>query len=342
MRRCKILLLTIVCAACLLSGMTACTPKNLEAHSWSNEWTSNINSHWRRCLDAGCNGRTDFIEHEWELTDTYVQPTCGKTGSGQYTCSVCKATLGNPTKPATIPATGAHTYKLETMDVDPTCGEEGYGSYVCEVCDNYELLPIPATGKHDFGGGYAVKEEGHYHMCLNDCGVNDEIQPHVKGEGIVIEPSGTADGIIEYRCTVCGYLMDADVITNPNVLHHFEVKFVKYSSEIIPETGDDGELYVTLSTSSNAAGGYRLDFTGYNADGDTVSVSNLRVYHYNEYTGVKTLLTLGNMGAESVGYFGYLEGRFYVGGRAEGASLLMESTSEGRETVSLKVHILTA
>lgn len=345
MRKCMIFFLTIICTACFVCGITACTPKNLEAHNWSNDWTSNINSHWRRCLDAGCNGRADYSEHEWELTDTYAEPTCGKTGSGQYTCSICKATLGNWVTPATIPATGKHSYKLDTVDVEPTCGEEGYGSYICEVCDDYDLLPIPATGKHDFGGGYVIKEEGHYHLCLNDCGITEEIQPHTKGDGKIIEPSGTADGRIEYRCTVCNYLMDTDIIVNTNVLHHFEVKFVKVGNSTdvaIPEMGEDGELYVTLRTSTNAAGGYNIELTGYTASGNKVSVPNADFYYFNEYTGAKTLLTLGNMGLESVGYFGYLNKQFFVGRASDGASLWIETTPKGRETISLKVHIQVA
>lgn len=349
MRKFLISLLMINCAVFCTLGIVACAPKGLEAHSWSNEWTSNINSHWHRCMDSGCNGRDEYNAHEWVLTDSYEAATCGDTGLGQYTCSVCKATLGNSVTPATIPATGEHNYKLYSVDVEPTCGGEGYGSYICEVCYDYAVLPIPATGEHDFSGKYAFSEEGHYHVCRHGCGVDDGIKPHVKGEGIRIEPTGMQDGRIEYRCTVCNYLMDSDVIINTNVLHHFEVRFVKVtnnSTVLIPEIGEDGELYVTLNKSSNANGGYYLEYTGYNIDGEEISLDGVAVklYHYDEFTGRTTQLTIGNMGQESVGHFGYLDtlNQFFVTGAAEGASLLIEFSPRGRDPVSLKVNILTA
>lgn len=341
MRKITMLFLIITCVACCVLALTACTPKGLEAHNWSSEWTSNINKHWRRCLDAGCNGKTDNEEHDWQLTTTYDNATCGELGFGQYTCSVCKATLGNEKTPATIPATGNHDYELDVVDMAPTCGEDGYGSYLCTVCYDYAVLTIPATGNHDYTGNYVATEQGHYHVCRNNCGVNEAIQPHVKGEGVTIPPSGTNDGRIEYRCTECNYLMDSEVIENPKALHHFEVKFVKGISgaEIIPQLGDDGELHVTLSVSYNASGGYQLEFVGYNANGDKVSVPSVTLYYYNEYTAKKTVLDLQHSGEESTGYLGYVNNMFYVSQPVEDSSLWMECTPQGRDTVTLKVHI---
>ena len=332
----------------LATVVTACTPEGLEAHNWSSKWSSNSKSHWHVCLDAGCNGRDSYGEHEWELTTVYVAATCGDTGLGQYTCSVCKATLGNETTPATIPATGEHSYKLEAVDVEPSCGDNGYGSYICEICYDYAVQLIPATGEHNFGGKYQSNEDGHYRICLNGCGATEETQSHKMGEGVRIEPSGTKDGRIEYRCETCNYLMNTDVIPNPNVLDHFEVKFVSNSNSsvvAIPEMDAEGELYVTLKTSSNAFGGYKLEFVGYNANGDTVTVSNngVKLYYYNEYTGEKTELRgIENSGEERVGFMGYISGMFYISRATTDTSLLIEITQSGRESVSLKVHIRTA
>lgn len=341
MRKFLTLFLIITCVVCCVLGMVACTPQGLEAHKWSSEWTSNVNKHWRRCLDTGCNGRTDYEEHDWVLTATYEQATCGEVGFGQYTCSVCKATLGNENTPATIPATGNHDYELETVDVEPTCGEEGYGAYVCKVCYDYAVLPIAATGDHDYTGNYEANEQGHYHKCRNNCGVNEAIQPHTKGEGVRIEPTGTKDGRVEYRCTECNYLMEYQVIENPNVLHHFEVKFIKNGANTvtIPQLGDDGELHVTLSASANAANGYTLEYVGYTAGGNTTTVSNVTLYHYDEYTAKKSILDLSHSGGESTGYLGYVNNWFYVSQPVEDVSLLIESTPSGRAPVSVKVHV---
>lgn len=346
MKKILISVLSAVCAVSLTLGLSACAPKGLEAHSWASGWTSNSTHHWHRCQDAGCNGRNEYSEHEWELTDIYEEPTCGETGLGQYTCSVCNATLGNATSPATIPATGEHDYQLDSLDVEPTCGEEGHGTYICSICYDVQSFPIPATGEHDYSGKYVTNEEGHYHACLHGCGVNEELQPHVKGEGVRFEPVGTKDGKIEYRCTVCNYLIETEVIANTNILHHFEVKFVKVSNssvEIIPELGDDGELYAYLSASANAMGGYRLVFTGYNIEGNPVTVSNSSVslYHYDEYTAKKTVIDFQHGPGAETGYLGYVNNYFYVSKPIQDESLLIECAVAGRDPVTLKIHIST-
>ena len=331
--------LIVACVGFCALGIAACDPGDYAAHSWSDDWMSNVQKHWRVCLDAGCNGRTDYEEHDWQLTTVYEAATCGEKGLGQYTCSVCKATLGNSVTPASIPATGAHDYELTSVDVEPTCGDDGFGSYICTICYTYTVRPIPATGDHDYTGRYSSNKDGHYHVCGNGCGLTDELQPHVAGEGIRFEPVGTQDGRIEYRCKDCGYLLDTTVIPNENVLDHFEVKFVKGSTTLVPELKDDGELYVTLQVSENAASGYTLQFTGYTASGAVTSVTGVSLYHYDEYTAKKTILDLSHGGDATTGYMGYIYGGFYVARATEDVSLWMECVPTGRAPVSLKVHI---
>ena len=337
-----LILLIIACISFSAFGITACVDG--DGHNYSSDWSSDINKHWHKCRDAGCNLRSEYEDHDWVLSDTYTEATCGEAGGGQYTCSVCKATLGNKITPAKIPATGKHDYKLVSLDVEPSCGEEGYGSYICEICYNYAVLPVPATGDHDYSGAYKTTEEGHYHACRFGCGVDEAIEPHVKGEGVRHEPVGNKDGRIEYRCTVCDYLMESVPIPNPNILERFEVKFVKgkgtaNETAIAPELGDDGELYVTLKVSSNAASGYTLDFTGYSVSGKIVSVPNVDLYYFDEYTGAKKAIDFSNSGSPIVGNLGYFSGYFYVSQKTDDVSLLIESTSGGREPVTLKVHI---
>ena len=338
MKKLQCLLPIALCAVIGIFGV-ACVPDGLEAHTYSARWTSNINMHWHRCLDAGCNARNEYEAHDWVVKEVYDAPTCGDVGYGQYECSVCKATLGNKATPATIPATGEHDYKLDTLDVLPTCGEDGYGTYICSVCYDYAALPIPATGEHDFSGAYKSNEEGHYHVCLNECGAEEEISPHRRNTGTRFEPSGTQDGRIEYRCKDCNYLLESTPIPNPNVLSRFEVTFNRGSEEIKPKLGSDGEYYVTLQSSSNAAGGYTLTYTGYAATGSIVSVPKVTLYYYNEYTAEKTALDLQHSGDANTGYLGFIADGFYISRPTNDVSLWMECTPAGRQTISLKVHI---
>ena len=45
--------------------------------------------------------------------------------------------------------TGEHTWS-EWETVEPTCGAAGTKTRVCKVCKDTDIVPIPATGNHDF------------------------------------------------------------------------------------------------------------------------------------------------------------------------------------------------
>lgn len=348
MKKYLVALLIIVCAVFCAIGVSACVPDGLEAHNWSEVWESNASQHWRRCLDAGCNGRTDRADHEWEVNEVYKAPTCGETGTGQYICNVCGATMGSETSPATIPATGEHSWELMSVDAEPTCGQEGTGTYLCEVCGAGAVFPVPATGNHDYSGSYITTEEGHYHACLNGCGVDEELQPHVEGEPITYEPAGTLDGRIEYRCVDCNYLISKEVIPNPDVLYRFDVRFVKNGTRIIPVMREDGEIYIALAVSDNPASGYRVEFEGFKLDGGSIDVPNVRFYFYDEVTDRKQIIDMQHGPDETTGYLGYsgyefggelVEGSFWISRSVTNVSLIIESTPSGREPISLKIHV---
>lgn len=340
MKKYLITILIFVCAAFCTLGITACVPGDLAAHNWSTEWSSTSTKHWRRCLDPGCNGRIDYQDHEWELTAVYEEPTCGDTGLGQYTCPVCQATMGNLNSPATIPATGEHSWELQSVDAEPTCGQEGTGSYICSECLAYAVFPVPATGKHDYSGNYVITEEGHYHRCLNDCGIDEEIQSHIEGEPQRFEPAGILDGRIEYRCTECDYLMKEEVIPNPKALYRMEVAFVKSSGTVVPTLNENGELVAVLDIDTIPANGYQIKITGYTINNETTSVTNVSYYYYEEFTGNRKVLNYQSGGDESTGYLGYAS-KFYVSNAVSNVCLLIESAPSGREPVTLIVHIYT-
>ena len=123
-------------------------------------------------------------DHSWDSGSVVKPATCKDEGLRVYACTVagCKET-----KDETIPATGAHDWKVisttancgrpgtkteecfvckeEKTSNDPatnnhnwqdsgaptlaaTCGEEGVQPQVCQVCGQTQDKKIPATGKH--------------------------------------------------------------------------------------------------------------------------------------------------------------------------------------------------
>ncbi len=190
------------------------------------------------CCGQSCDG------HNYILLDS-VDPTCRTLGYDRYLCLECgriekrnyEAALGHAWQgvlireatcetdgkllnicsrcgemEVTTTPKGEHTYV--TYSVAATCTSPGYTVRECEVCGdrhieditsalahNYQAHTIPATCE---GGGKTV------HLC-EGCGssfVTDYTSPlgHSWDEGTTVTGSTcTGEGVMEYRCTRCGY-----------------------------------------------------------------------------------------------------------------------------------------
>lgn len=191
------------------------------------------------CADKGCGENHHFI-----LLDS-VAPTCRTLGYDRYLCTECgkiekrdyEAALGHAWQGVVIreadcetdgkllnlcsrcgqmeeTATpkGEHTYI--TYTVAATCTSPGYTVRECEVCGDRHIEDITSALAHSYkaqtipatceGGGKTI------HLC-EGCGssfVTDYTSPlgHSWDEGTEITGSTcTGEGVMEYRCTRCGY-----------------------------------------------------------------------------------------------------------------------------------------
>ena len=190
------------------------------------------------CCDQPCDS------HNYILLDS-VDPTCRTLGYDRYLCVECgkiekrdyEVALGHAWQGVVIREAdcetdgkllnlcsrcgqmeviatpkGEHAYTI--YPVAATCTSPGYTVRECEVCGDrhieditpalahgYESTTIPATCK---GGGKTV------HLC-EGCGssfVTDYTDPlgHSWDEGTEItDATCTGEGVMEYRCTRCGY-----------------------------------------------------------------------------------------------------------------------------------------
>ena len=305
MRKWILALLTVICTACCALGIAACVPGDLKACTWENEWKHNAEKHWRRCTVPGCNKKLDNTEHEWVLTETETAESCGATGVGVYTCSVCGAMMRD-----IIPANENHNLELLTAIEEATCGADGSGMYRCNDCHDVLLGVIPATGDHNFDDKWSHNENGHFHICLKGCGVTTEVLPHLEGAPRVTSPTaGLDDGSSDCYCTECGVLMRSEPIIPPNLPASFRLKFVRnYDDAEVPVTvDDDGNFHVTLwaentypaTDRGTVTSRYSYSFVDVKSvSGGNVSITDRKVdvnygmtyTYFNEGTGAETVI----------------------------------------------------
>ena len=83
-------------------------------------------------------------DHSW-VTVREVAPTCGRDGSREQQCSVCKTYKATEK----LPATGEHTFTEWAYQSDSdreTCTKTGRMYRYCPTCFKYEYKEIPALG----------------------------------------------------------------------------------------------------------------------------------------------------------------------------------------------------
>lgn len=110
-------------------------------------------------------------------------------------CRICGATL----------EMAAHTPDDGVITRIPTHSSTGTKTYSCTVCGyvtGREMLPMV---EHDFGSNWECTAGFHYKTC--ECGEQLK-ETHIPDQGTVTrEPDYDTSGEMEYKCTVCGYVI---------------------------------------------------------------------------------------------------------------------------------------
>ena len=93
-------------------------------HTYSDNWSSDITNHWRKC--TGCSDKADTAEHTFEQKTSATQHWQG--------CSVCgyKKSAAN------------HSWSAWTMTTDPTLAAAGTAERVCDCGEKQTKSDIPA------------------------------------------------------------------------------------------------------------------------------------------------------------------------------------------------------
>ncbi len=185
------------------------------------------------------------IEDHEHIPDTsaeknVVEPTCGKEGYTEYSCTICSKTF----KADFTQATGKHTAKagLDKV-VAPTCKEKGYTEHTCAVCsivykDTYTDIdpeahkPKVVSGKHPTCSETGLTEGSQCSVC-NKILVAQEVISKTSHTPIVVpkkEPTCSEIGLTEgSKCKVCGEILIAQEVM-PKVEHIIVTDLGKFPS----------------------------------------------------------------------------------------------------------------
>ena len=156
------------------------------------------------------------------------EATCTAAGSREYwDCSVCGKKFSDQNGQTEIAdadiviAAKPHTL-THHAEVEAGCFTEGNMEYwSCDVCGKLFAdaggakevtdIKIPAIGHHDYGTDWKSDESSHWHECI--CGDKSDIAAHTKDGGTVTKPATEKEtGIQTYKCSVCGYVMQEEII----------------------------------------------------------------------------------------------------------------------------------
>ena len=144
-------------------------------------------------------------QHDHEIVETVVEPTCTEGGSTTDTCW-CGYEFTYYQPPY------GHDYSEYLGYREPTCTNPGGDIYMCWRCLDYIFDPeIPALG-HDYVGVVTPPtciELGYTTYTCNRCGdsyvgdYSDDYGPHEYEECERVLPGCTTPGYIKYECAVC-------------------------------------------------------------------------------------------------------------------------------------------
>ena len=143
-----------------------------------------------------------------EVEENHFNPTCTEKGSYDMVvyCERCGSELSRIGY--SIDELG-HDYV--GMVTDPTCTEQGYTTYTCTRCGDTYVDDYTSATCHTVGV-WVTDAEKHWHICA-ECGDILDLEPHIVSDWITdIEPTTKIDGQRHKECTVCGEILETEII----------------------------------------------------------------------------------------------------------------------------------
>lgn len=191
-----------------------------------------IESGWKEYGICSVCGDSTYIEipalgHDLSHVER-KEPSCREEGIIEhYLCSRCgekftDSEAKRPIENVTIPKIDHALYLVSAKEA--TCSEEGniehYRCYYCggffldeegreEVTESSVTLPVSQHSPDD--NGWFSNQTNHFHQC-KWCHEAIDVKAHISDGGTIkVHPTLHETGIMEYRCTLCGYTWEEDI-----------------------------------------------------------------------------------------------------------------------------------
>lgn len=195
------------------------------AHSFSNRWSYNNDSHWKGAT-CGHSVRSEEAEHVWDSGTVLEDATCLKPGKKQFTCTVCNKTkeeeididdaahsygdeLESDENFHWYPATcghsevhgqeEAHQWDGGQVTKQPDCGVAGETTYTCTKCKRTKTVPIEPL-EHTFSEQWAHDAEKHWHPAT--------CAEHSAVDHTAVRKEESGHTFKDQVCTVCNYRLE--------------------------------------------------------------------------------------------------------------------------------------
>lgn len=211
----------------------------------------------------------DPVGHAWDSGVVTTDPTCEDNGVKTYTCQNDSAhTYTMPVAPI------GHAWDEGTVTTAPTCEDEGLMTYTCQNDATHTYtMPIDPTG-HEWDEGVLEPTE----TCLVDgimtytCKHNPnhtyaEVVSalggnHQWGEWVIlVQPTGTTDGLQHRECTRCGEEQDQAI----NALTGINGFVYRLYANVLGRTPDAEGLAVQVN-GIKAMGAAQITYNFFNSD----------------------------------------------------------------------------
>lgn len=251
---------------------------------FSEDWTSDGESHWHACTDPGCAERAAVAVHEWDEGTVISEPLSGVEGKKRFVCTVCQQT------------------KIEAIAALPEkISEELWRDYF--IFDNVEVLCSSAMGNIVISevalidGEYTLEtmdEESFVGLTADfvaeiDFSDSYDAFEHI-GDGVYFAKSleVTADGITAALSEVKVYLGEERIIKVTYGMDVFGMvcemsyEFSKWGEVSFELPSFDMSQLDSALLSENFLN-YTLDYYCYNELDDSLSVSGMICFDGDEY-----------------------------------------------------------
>ncbi len=208
-----------------------------KGHTFSDQWSSDENQHWKAATCEHTNERIKVAEHIWSPGVITTQPTATTKGVKTYTCTVCGRTKTEEVEPSThqhtftdkwsgnstyhwheatcehtnvVSGLGEHSWNDGVVTVSPSHTTNGSKVYTCTVCGMQKTETLAQT--HTFNQQVATaaylatnatctNPATYYYSCT--CGAKDTTRTFSFGSALGHTASSTWGKDADYHWTVC-------------------------------------------------------------------------------------------------------------------------------------------